>query len=155
MIPGFLHEPGLLYTEGLGPCIGICLAYKGWAGIIDFSHPPDDEKEIGELIAEAKRVIPAEKIPLVRPVLCGSDPDSSGEDEPEEYEQDRFAAREKAIELLKVAGFGEACVHWSSAGETAAVFLPLFSRCRREGGARWGTIGWGIRKLCHPPPRRL
>ena len=122
---GFLAGQGLLYTEGLGPCIGICLAYKGWAGIIHSSHPPHDEQEIGELIAEAKRVIPKGKLPLVRPVLCGSDPDGSGEDEPEEYEQNRFDAREKAVEILKMAGFGEARVHWSSAGETAAVFADL------------------------------
>jgi len=31
---GYLNEPGALYTEGLGPCIGICLAYRMWAGII-------------------------------------------------------------------------------------------------------------------------
>jgi hypothetical protein len=122
---GFLNEPGLLYTDGLGPCIGICLAYKKWAGIIHSSHPPHDEKEIGELIAEAKRIIPEKRMPLVRPILCGSDPDGSGEDDPKAYEQERLDARQKAIDILKAAGFGEPHLHWSAATETAAVFADL------------------------------
>src|ERR1041384_1390567 len=95
----FLSEPGLLYTEGLGPCIGLCLAYKDWAGIMHSIHPPHDEKEIGEVIKEAKRVIPKRKISLVHPVLCGSDPAPDDDEDSEEYEQDRLAAREKIIEI--------------------------------------------------------
>lgn len=123
----FLDEPGLLYAEGLGPCIGLCLAYKDWAGIIHSSHPPHDEKEIGKLITEGKRMISREKISLVHPVLCGSDPACDEDEDPEEYEQDRLDARNKIIEILREAGFAQPKKHWSSPTETAAVFADLES----------------------------
>ena len=124
---GFLYKPGLLYTEGLGPCIGLCLAYKGWAGIMHSSHSPHDEEKIGEMVAETKRAISADKIPLVRvrPVLCGSDPECDEDDDPEEYEEERLEARQKIINILKAAGFGEPHIWWSTHGETAAVYADL------------------------------
>lgn len=118
---GILDQPGVLSTEGLGPCIGLCLAYKGWAGIIHSSHPPHDEKEIGELIAEAKKAIPHEKLRLVRPILCGSDPEID-EDDPGLSSDE---ARQAIIDILRSEGFGEPIAHWSTSGQTAAVFANL------------------------------
>ena len=122
-----LNEDGLLYTDGLGPCIGLCLAFGHWAGIIHSSHPPHDKKEIGEFIAAAKTVIPHQRLKEIQPVLCGSDPecDLDLDDNPTEYETERLLARKTIIEILKEEGFGEPKQLWSEATETAAVFADL------------------------------
>lgn len=121
---GTLNESGILYTENLGPCIGLCVAFGNWAGIIHSSHPPHDEKEIRELIAEAKKIIPQEKICKIQPVICGSDPFCEW-DNPNDYRNERFRAREKIISILKDEGFDDPIAHWSNDNETAAIFANL------------------------------
>jgi hypothetical protein len=121
---GTLGEIGIIYTENLGPCIGLCIAFGNWAGIIHSSHPPDDENEIRELIAKAKKNIPQEKICKIRPVICGSDPLCEWDDT-DDYKNKRFAAREKIICILKDEGFDDPIAYWSKDTETAAVFANL------------------------------
>lgn len=120
---GVLDQPGVLSTEGLGPCIGVCLAYNGWAGIIHSSHPPHDRTEIGELIVEAKKAIPAEKLRLIRPILCGSDP--ACEEDLDDPGLSCAEARHTIIDILREEGFGEPVELWSTSGQTAAVFANL------------------------------
>lgn len=121
-----LSEEGVLYTEGLGPCIGLAVAFGNWAGIIHSSYPPYDLEDIGELLAEAKRVIPQTRLIELRPVLCGSDP-ACDDDSIECYEDNVLRARSTIIEVLRSEGFGDPIIHWSEANETAAIFADLCS----------------------------
>lgn len=125
---GFCDRPILFYTDGLGPCIGICIAWKCWAAILHSSNPIMDEMDLFKpMIDEAKRVIPRHLHPSIHPVVCGGDlidPYDSAADAdfgPDEIRQ----CREKALELLSQSGFGDPHVKWNPAGVTSSVVADL------------------------------
>lgn len=120
---GVLNEEGIIYTEGLGPCVGMCIAYGMWAGMIHSILPEHDEKEYDELIAAAKAVIPAERLSKIRPILCGSDArDAEG------GEATCDASRKWAVNKLKSAGFADPITHWCGYGETAELRASLVDK---------------------------
>jgi hypothetical protein len=60
----------LLWTRGLGCCIGVCIAWNGWAGIIRSADIFADEKDqVASPIREARTVIRKQIIPRIRPVV--------------------------------------------------------------------------------------
>jgi hypothetical protein len=56
------------FTEGLGPCIAVCIACN-WAGIGHHSTAEHNPENYAKLIARAKEVIPADRISTIRPIL--------------------------------------------------------------------------------------
>jgi hypothetical protein len=124
---GFCEDPILFYTDGLGPCIGVCIAWKSWAGILHTADIfMDEEDVVRDLIQTAKTVIPASIVPAIRPLICGGDiQDLFGiSDNPKQDAERIVEARAKAIEIVKDAGFGKPHVRWSN-GQTAAVVADL------------------------------
>lgn len=124
---GFCEDPILFYTDGLGPCIGVCIAWKSWAGILHSADIFMDEDDVmRELIETARKVIPKSILPNIHPLVCGGDiQDPFGiSDEPEEDAKRVLEARAKTIEILTNAGFGKPHVVWSD-GQTAAVVADL------------------------------
>ncbi|MEA3189288.1 MAG: hypothetical protein QOD99_3118 [Chthoniobacter sp.] len=111
-----LSEPGIIYTEGLGPCIGACIAYGTWARIVHSSTVELDGEEYETLIAAAKNLIPANRVSSIRPVLCGNDPAADATCE---------ASRAWAIKKLKDAGFADPILHWCAQGQTAELRVCL------------------------------
>ena len=125
---GTCHEPILFSTEGLGPCIGVCIAWNGWAGILHSSYIPMDEDDLVQpLFKAAKEMIPAKDISRVRPVVCGGDfTDHEGlSHDAGETEQDVMRARKRIIELLKEAGFGKPRIHWNTPGGRMRLIADL------------------------------
>ena len=122
---GFCNDPILFYTDGLGPCIGICIAWNGWAAILHSANICMDEADvIRTMIETAKKVIPAEEISRIRPILCGGDLEDTF-DIGEEHAATVQKCRNKAVQILKNAGFGKPHICWSGPGETAAVVADL------------------------------
>lgn len=123
---GVSAQPIWLFTTGLGPCIGICIAWQRWAGIAHSSWIEIDEFNlIAPLISRAKKVIPAKKLLSVRPVVCGGDiSDDDGISGPEE---DSIAgileSRKRIIEILGEAGFGPPLIRWNKWGETTRLIV--------------------------------
>jgi hypothetical protein len=124
---GFCEDPILFYTDGLGPCIGVCIAWKSWGGILHSADIfMDEEDVVGELIETAKKVIPKSILPDIHPLVCGGDiQDPFGlSDNPQQDTKRILKARARTIQILKNAGFGKPHVLWSD-GETAAVVADL------------------------------
>jgi hypothetical protein len=124
---GFCTDPFLFYTDGLGPCIGICIAWRSWAGIVHSSNIFDDEDDIiRELIEAAKQVIPKTVIPRIRPFICGGDTeDPYGiDDMPEQHAVSVLKGRARILRILKDAGFGKPHVNWSE-NQTGALVADL------------------------------
>lgn len=124
---GFCTDPILFYTDGLGPCIGVCIAWRGWAGIVHSSNIFHDEGDlIRELIQTAKQVIPKTIIPSIRPFICGGDtedPDGIG-DTPKEHAMIVRKCRARILSILKEAEFGKPHVSWSE-NQTGALVADL------------------------------
>ena len=124
---GFCEDPILFYTDGLGPCIGVCIAWKSWAGILHTADIfLDEEDVVRELIQTAKNVIPAPIIPTIRPLVCGGDIQDpfAISDDPKKDAERIIQNRAKTIDILKEAGFGKPHIRWSD-GQTAAVVADL------------------------------
>ncbi len=118
----------LLYTDGLGPCIGVCIAWDKWAGLLHSADIfMDEEDVVAELIQKAKKVIPATTISRIHPVLCGGDTHDPSEidDDPEEHAVNVLRCRARIIEILKDAGFGKPHVRWNGSGQTATLSADL------------------------------
>src|SRR6266699_695558 len=71
---GFCDKPIPFSTEGVGPCIGVCIAWRKCATIVHSADIFSDEKdEIAKMIEKMKCIIPKSALPSVRPVVCGGD----------------------------------------------------------------------------------
>ena len=113
---GFDNAPVLLYTHGLGPCIGVCIAWQEWAGIAHLGSL-DEYDELPKFIEESKEFLPEDARHNICPVICGGDP--------EEYAGNIFESREVVVETLKKAGFGEPKIWWNQEGETTSLVAYL------------------------------
>jgi len=112
----FREDPILLYTDGLGPCIGLCIAWRSWAGIAHLgSH--DEYDMLPKFIAEAIEFLPQNAVPDICPVICGGDP--------EEFAEDIRESRRVVVEAVENAGFGKLNVHWNDPGETTSLVAYL------------------------------
>lgn len=127
-------DPNILfYTDGLGPCIGVCIAWNGWAGILHSADILSDETDVvASLIEQAKKIIPAGVVPEIQPIVCGGDDnDKSGfcdtQAEEDELNLNTRKCRTKILEIMKAAGFGKPRVLWSDHGQTAALFADLLN----------------------------
>jgi hypothetical protein len=121
-------EPILFYTDGLGPCIGACIAWKSWAGILHSADIYEDEEDlVRPLIQRAKEIIPASVVPSIHPVICGGDTHDEYEisDNPKESAAYILQCRIRIVEILNVAGFGKPHVRWNGNGQTAALVADL------------------------------
>lgn len=118
----------LIYTEGLGPCIGVGIAWKKWAAILHSANIDlDEHDEIAGMLSKAKEVIPPSIIPHIRPILCGGDcyDDFDDPNEAEEFERRVRKARKLIEQILTNAGFGKPCMRWNEANQTAALVADL------------------------------
>ena len=113
---GFGETPILLYTDGLGPCIGVCIAWRSWAGIAHLGKL-DEYDELHKFIAKSKEFLPEDAVPNISPIICGGDPD--------EYAGDILEARRVVVEAVKKAGFGTPSVRWNELGETTSLVAYL------------------------------
>jgi hypothetical protein len=123
---GFCSKPVLFSTEGLGPCIGVCIARKKWAGICHLgSH--DEYDLLPEFVTRAKEFIPENVVPEIYPVICGGDPfhDAPMSSEREEYAKNVLESRKRVIEVLKEAGFGKPRIRWNNERETTSLLVDL------------------------------
>jgi len=121
-------DDGIIYTEGLGPCIAVCIAFGNWAGIGHHSIAEHNAENYAKLIAKAKEVIPADRISTIRPILCGSDPQADAGDDQKAYEKQSNKSRAWAGKTLKDAGFANPIVHWRDYGETAEIAVCLIDK---------------------------
>jgi len=106
---GFCEDPILFYTDGLGPCIGVCIAWKSWAGILHTADIfMDEEDVVRELIQTAKKVIPAPIIPAICPLICGGDIQDpfAISDDPKRTLNVLFKPGQKRLKFLKKRGSG-------------------------------------------------
>ena len=124
---GFCARPIWFCTAGLGPCIGLCIAWKWWAGIAHTDWIDMDQcEDIAAVIKRAKKVIPAEVLHSVRPVLCGADIATDGTDpQPRDTAENTLRSRARIVELLREAGFGEPHVWWNQLNETTHLVAHL------------------------------
>ena len=113
---GFDTAPVLLYTDGLGPCIGVCIAWQQWAGIAHLGSL-DEHDELPKFIEQSKEFLPEDARHNVCPVMCGGDPG--------EYAGDVFESRKVVVEALKHAGFGKLNLCWNDEGETTSLVAYL------------------------------
>lgn len=112
----FCEGPILFYTDGLGPCIGVCIAWQAWAGIAHLgSH--DEYYQLPKFIAKAKEFLPRNVIPHIRPIICGGDP--------EQYPGDILESRKVVVEVVEEAGFGKPNLRWNESGETTSLVAYL------------------------------
>jgi len=94
----FCKGPILFYTDGLGPCIGVCIAWQDWAGIAHLgSH--DEHDQLPKFIAEVKEFLPPNVVSQIRPIICGGDP--------EQYPGDILESRKVVVEVVEKARFGK------------------------------------------------
>jgi hypothetical protein len=112
----FREGPVLFYTDGLGPCIGVCIAWKTWAGIAHLGSL-DEHDELPKFIVEAKDRLPPNVVPQIHPIVCGGDPEDFGEHIAE--------SRKVVLETLEKAGFPKPNLHWNSPGETTSLVAYL------------------------------
>jgi hypothetical protein len=128
---GQCSRPVLFSTEGLGPCIGVCIAWGKWAALLHSSYIELDEPNlIAEMISAAKKKIPSALISQVHPVVCGGDvfadeSDLSPDETPEDFEARVRGSRQRIVDILNAAGFAKSHVRWSRHGETAALIADL------------------------------
>lgn len=113
---GLCEGPILFYTDGLGPCIGVCIAWQAWAGIAHLGSR-DECDQLPEFIAEAKEFLPRNVVPHIRPVICGGDP--------EEDAGDILESRKVVVEVVEKAGFGKPNLCWNEPGETTCLVAYL------------------------------
>lgn len=125
---GFCDQPTLFSTDGLGPCIGICIAWKAWAAICHLGSL-DEHDLLPALITKAKEIIPEVVVQGIRPVICGGDifderRHVSSRDR-EDYAKTILDSRNRVVEILKEAGFGKPRVRWNDEGETISLIADL------------------------------
>lgn len=135
-------KPLIFFTQSMGPCIGVCIAYKCWASIAHCSMLNEDYPLlILPLIAEAKVAIPRDVIRLIQPIVCGGDKSDEGpdigDDDPKETQRGVLRSRKRIIEILRDAGFGEPLVRWNDWNETTHLFAYLhLGKVNIEDGSR-------------------
>jgi hypothetical protein len=125
---GFYEKPVTISTEGLGPCIGVCIAWGQSAAIVHSADVfADEEEEIAQLIERMTSTIKDNNLASVRPVVCGGDTrdDSGFSENPMEHEKEVLNCRKRIITILKKAGFGEPLVRWNESGETVDLVADL------------------------------
>jgi hypothetical protein len=113
---GFREAPILLHTDGLGPCIGVCIAWRSWAGIAHLGSL-DEHGELPKFIAESKEFLAENIVRNICPIICGGDPD--------EYAGDIRESRRVVVEAVKHAGFGKPNLRWNEPGETTSLVAYL------------------------------
>jgi hypothetical protein len=125
---GVCDKPIPFSTNGLGNCIGVCIAWKTWAAILHSAQIELDEDDVVlPMIAQAKDVIPRGLVLRIRPVICGGDTfhDRRAGGNPKEFVSDVLRYRKRVVEVLKEAGFGEPHVRWNELRETTSLVANL------------------------------
>ena len=123
--------PGTIRTKNLGPCIGVCIASKDYAGIIHTADIDlDADNTFPAFVHAMKKYIPEDMMSTIRPVICGADVyDYSGTLKTtrdfEEHEAIVRKWRDRTIQLLNSAGFYQLEIRWNELGETTSLFADL------------------------------
>lgn len=118
----------LIYTDGLGPCIGVCIAWKEHAWILHSARICDDEDDvILPTLKHVKDIVPQEQIISIQPVVCGGDiyTNDVPANEADELVADIMRCRKLIIDLLKQEGFGKPIVRWNDEGQTTSISADL------------------------------
>jgi len=105
---GVVEFPNIISTEGLGPCIGIVVAWKHTGLIYHATDPYMEAETTEEFLSECKRRIPIPDRHKVLTILCGSLIDSS-----DDSKTTRRARKFIYTELIK-AGFTAPIQKWNS-----------------------------------------
>ena len=128
---GYSDGASLLYTDGLGPCIGFCIAWRYHAWILHSACICDDEHDqVWPMFREAKKIIPERLIASVSPIVCGGDLclSESSPDEADEFAENVLECRQRILDLLAEAGFGPPLVRWNNDGETSSLVANLMEK---------------------------
>jgi hypothetical protein len=118
----------LIYSDGLGPCIGVCIAWRKHAWILHSANICFDVDDvILPKLKHVKRIVPEDLIKSIQPVVCGGDiyTDDLPATEADELVADIMRCRQLIIDLLKQEGFGEPIVRWNNIGQTTSISADL------------------------------
>ena len=121
---GMEESPDIIETTGLGPCIGVAIAYDKYGFIL---HSPDvimeQESVTDPFFALLDNKIPSSYRQLIIPVIAGGCVDTYGGSAAEDREiQERIlAARKGILRRLTEFGFYKTNYRWANPGESQSL----------------------------------
>jgi hypothetical protein len=119
-------KDGEIYTENLGPCIAVCVAWRQWAIMTHRSEVSESEENFAEMIKDAKKALPVEIISELRPFVCGGDTeDRFNVGDPVKNRKRVLRGRARILDILTEAGFGKPHVRWNEPNETTDCYANL------------------------------
>jgi hypothetical protein len=120
---GFCDQKVTISTRGLGPCIGVCIAWNNCAAILHSADIASDETDvIKDMLEEVKSKLPAGALSEIQPILCGGDLYNELEDN---SSQDVIRNRALIIKILNDEGFGAPIICWNDKYQTVSLFADL------------------------------
>lgn len=147
---GVCARPIWFFTGALGPCIGLCIAWNGWAAMAHSDWIDMNQCEnVTAVIQRAKNAIPSESWSSIHPVVCGGGVTTDidvGDPYPDETLQSLMESRARIVEILCAAGFAAPHIRWYEENEVTFLVANLSKgeiEIRNKTGtvARWPIAG--------------
>lgn len=120
-------HPAVIRTDGIGPCVGIALAWGTAGGILHSADVATDERDVvTPFFGCAKAAIPLAARGSVRPIICGAALDVFyGDENDAVLHAELRRTRENVQQLVRDHGFGSPIVLWNEPGRSQSLIADL------------------------------
>ena len=120
-----------LYTLGLGPCLGVCLAYENHGFMLHLEDARQQEDSLlMPFLDDLRRSVPRSARRMIHPLVAGACLDSYKAFPEEErfVHADIRYARQLVLRKLRGLGFGVPMIRWCELGRTQNLFLGICAK---------------------------